>query len=472
MPVTQQHQPIGWRNELSALLRLAVPLMATQLVQVLMVFTDTLMMGLLGPAALAGGGLGAASYSFISISCVGVSVAAGSLVAMRLGAGDQRGVRQVTQAGLWLALVMGLLAGLLLSMLAPLLLGLGQQAHNVAAAMQYLQALRFALPGYLLFTVLRGYSAALGKPGPVLAITLCGSLANIALNYALLHGLAGLPRLGLFGIGLATALVMNGMALLMALYIAWQPFYRRYALLRGILRPGWAALRANLRLGLPIGAIYALESLLFVVAALCMGALGDLQLAAHQIAVQTVYVAFMLPTGIAYACTFRIGLHQGAGQLHLARLSGRLGLALGALCMLGIALLFWLAPAWLVGLYIDRHATQHAALLSQAVTLLAIAAWFELFDGLQTIAMGCLRGLGEGRSTLLIGLLGYLGLGAPLAWYLAFSTPWGASGVWWGMAAGLAGTALGLVLAFERRLRPARSHRQKTDFYSEKSLKG
>ena len=309
MPVTQQHQPIGWRNELSALLRLAVPLMATQLVQVLMVFTDTLMMGLLGPAALAGGGLGAASYSFISISCVGVSVAAGSLVAMRLGAGDQRGVRQVTQAGLWLALVMGLLAGLLLSMLAPLLLGLGQQAHNVAAAMQYLQALRFALPGYLLFTVLRGYSAALGKPGPVLAITLCGSLANIALNYALLHGLAGLPRLGLFGIGLATALVMNGMALLMALYIAWQPFYRRYALLRGILRPGWAALRANLRLGLPIGAIYALESLLFVVAALCMGALGDLQLAAHQIAVQTVYVAFMLPTGIAYACTFRIGLH-------------------------------------------------------------------------------------------------------------------------------------------------------------------
>lgn len=106
------------------------------------------------------------------------------------------------------------------------------------------------------------------------------------------------------------------------------------------------------------------------------------------------------------------------------------------------------------------------------MTLLAIAAWFELFDGLQTIAMGCLRGLGEGRSTLLIGLLGYLGLGAPLAWYLAFSTPWGASGVWWGMAAGLAGTALGLVLAFERCLRPARSHKQNTDFYSEKALKG
>ena len=156
--------------------------------------------------------------------------------------------------------------------------------------------------------------------------------------------------------------------------------------------------------------------------------------------------------------------------LHKELAQGAIGL--GALCMLGFALLFWLAPHWVIELFLDAEDAQHRAVIELAVGLLAIAAWFELFDGLQTIAMGCLRGLGEGRSTLLIGLLGYLGLGAPLAWYLAFSTPWGASGVWWGMAAGLAGTALGLVLAFERRLRPALSHRQKTDFYSGKALKG
>ncbi|UVE19818.1 NorM family multidrug efflux MATE transporter [Pseudomonas sp. LS44] len=437
------------RSELVALLRLAGPLVAAQLAHVLMVFTDTVMMGLLGPDALAAGALGAASYSFVSIFCVGVVAAVGNLVAIRHGANDAAGVRAMTQAGLWVASGLALFAGVLLWNLQPLLRLAGQDPANIAGAMSFLHSLVFALPGYLLFMTLRGFTGALGRPGPVLAISLGGAALNFLLNYVLIHGLFGLPRIGLTGIGLVTAVVSSLMALLLAGYIHRQPFYRPWPLLTGLLRLDVAALRENLRLGLPIGGTYVVESGLFFIAALCMGALGSTELAAHQIAIQAVYVAFMVPVGISYAASFRIGQHFGAGRIHAARQTGRLAIGLGGLCMLGFALLFWLAPQAVVGLFLDSHDSQHLAVIELAGQLLAIAAWFELFDGLQTIAMGAIRGLKDARTTFLVGLLCYWGIGAPLAWTLAMPLGWGASGVWWGLAGGLACAAAGLTLSFE-----------------------
>jgi MATE family multidrug resistance protein len=447
------------RHELFALLRLAGPLIAAQLAHVLMVFTDTVMMGLLGPAQLAAGALGAASYNLVSIFCVGVMAAVGNLVAIRHGAGDAQGVRRMAQAGIWIAVMLALLAGILLWQLTPLLHLAGQQPANILGAMSFLQTLIFALPGYLLFMALRGFTCALGRPGPVLAISIGGALANFVLNYALIKGLFGLPQIGLAGIGLVTALVMNSMALLLALYIRWQPFYRPWPLLRGLLGTPLSALRENLRLGLPIGGTYVVESSLFFIAALCMGALGSTELAAHQIALQAVYVVFMIPVGLSYAASLRIGQHYGAGRWQAARQTGRLALGLGALCMLGFALLFWLAPHWVIGLFLDAADSANLPVIELAVSLLAIAAWFELFDGLQTIAMGAIRGLKDAKTTLLVGLICYWGIGAPAAWLLAFTFGWGAQGVWWGLAIGLATAALGLTLSFEwktaRLLRPA-----------------
>jgi len=447
------------RHELFALLRLAGPLIAAQLAHVLMVFTDTVMMGLLGPAQLAAGALGAASYNLVSIFCVGVMAAVGNLVAIRHGAGDAQGVRRMAQAGIWIAVMLALLAGILLWQLTPLLHLAGQQPANILGAMSFLQTLIFALPGYLLFMALRGFTCALGRPGPVLAISIGGALANFVLNYALIKGLFGLPQIGLAGIGLVTAVVMNTMALLLALYIRWQPFYRPWPLLRGLLGTPLSALRENLRLGLPIGGTYVVESSLFFIAALCMGALGSTELAAHQIALQAVYVVFMIPVGLSYAASLRIGQHYGAGRWQAARQTGRLALGLGALCMLGFALLFWLAPHWVIGLFLDAADSANRPVIELAVSLLAIAAWFELFDGLQTIAMGAIRGLKDAKTTLLVGLICYWGIGAPAAWLLAFTFGWGAQGVWWGLAIGLATAALGLTLSFEwktaRLLRPA-----------------
>ncbi|WP_165672356.1 NorM family multidrug efflux MATE transporter [Metapseudomonas otitidis] len=445
--------PASLRPELLAILRLAGPLIAAQLANVLMVFTDTVMMGLLGPAELAAGGLGAASYSFVSIFCVGVIAAVGNLVAIRHGAGDMAGAARLTQAGLWLGWGLALAAGLLLWNLAPLLHLFGQEAHNIEGAMQFLSTLVFALPGYMTFMALRGFTSAIGRPGPVMAISIGGALANFALNYVLIHGWFGLPRLGLAGVGLITALVMTAMALLLAWHVTRHPAYAAYSLRHGLLHPRLDDLRELLRLGLPIGGTYAVESGLFAFAALCMGALGSQALAAHQVAIMSVYVAFMVPVGISYAVTFRIGQHFGAGRLEDARRAGRLGIGLGAGCMLSFAALFWLAPEWVVGLFLERGNAEFEAVVQMAVGLLAIAAWFELFDGIQTIAMGAIRGLKDAKTTFLVGLGCYWLVGAPAAWLLAFHFGWGPQGVWWGLASGLACAALGLTLGFEFKTR-------------------
>ena len=434
-------------HELGALLRLAGPLISAQLAHALMIFTDTLMMAMLGPQQLAGGALGATCYFIFSIFCTGVIAAVGSLVAIRHGAGDPQGVTRLLHNGLWLALLLGVVSALCLNSFGPLLPHLGQAPDAAGLAMEFLRPLSLALPGYLCFMALRGFTSAIGHPGPVMAISIAGTAANFIINYALIKGWFGLPSLGLAGIGMTTALVSSAMALALGLYILLAPTYRPYRLRLG--RPQRTEMRALLRLGLPIGGTYAAEQGLFTFATLCMGALGSVQLAAHQIAMQTVALAFIVPQGLSYAVTFRVGLHYGAGRLPLSRLSGHLGMGLGAALMLLFALLFWLLPEAIIGLFLDRHDPAFAEIVTLAISLLAIAAWFELFDGLQSIAMGAIRGLNDGRTTLLIGLTGYWCVGAPLAWLFAFPLGWGAPGIWWGLAAGLAVTASGLVLGFQ-----------------------
>ena len=333
--------------------------------------------------------------------------------------------------------------------------------------MQFLHSLTFALPGYMAFMVLRGFTSAIDRAGPVMAISVLGALASLALNYSFIEGLFGLPRLGLAGIGLVTALVMNCMPLLLALYIRLQPAYAEYSLLRGLGRPQRAMVEI-LRLGLPIGGTYAVESGMFTVATLCMGIIGDHALAAHQIAIQAVYVAFMVPVGLSYATTYRIGQHFGAGRLLEARRAGRVGIGFGALCMLLFAGLFWWMPEAILGRRpgpgqpgggrdgrlaagdrrlvraVRRHPERRhgRGIGFGALCMLLFAGLFwwmpeassasrprrpgqpgggrdgrlaagdrrlvrVLFDGTQNVAMGAIRGLKDARTTFLVGLACY-----------------------------------------------------------------
>jgi MATE family multidrug resistance protein len=438
-------------KELWVILRLAGPLIASQMAHMLMVFTDTVMMGHLGPEALAGGGLGVASYNLISFFCVGVMAAVGTLVAIRHGAGDTIGATRLIQAGVWLAWGMALIAAILLWNLEPILYLFGQEEANVHMAGQFLITLPFALPGLLTFMALRGFTSALGRAGPVMAISLGGAAANFGLNYAFIHGLFGLPHLGLMGIGLVTAIVTNCMAALLALHIRQHPAYAAFPIRVGFWSPSLQHLKELWRLGLPIGGTYAVEVGLFTFAAFCMGAMGSNQMAAHQIALQSVSMAFMIPVGISYAVTMRIGLHYGAGNLLLARTAGRVGIAFGAMVMLCFGILFWLAPHQVISLFLDINNPEFAPIVALATQLLAIAAWFEILDGTQTIAMGAIRGFKDAKTTFLIGLGCYWLVAAPAAWLLGFYTTDGAVGVWWGLALGLLCSAVALTYAFERK---------------------
>lgn len=438
-------------KELWIILRLAGPLIASQMAHMLMVFTDTVMMGEIGPEALAGGGLGAASYNLISFFCVGVMAAVGTLVAIRHGAGDNKGATQLVQAGVWLAWGMALIAMLLLWNLEPILLQFGQTEANVHMAGQFLITLPLALPGLLTFMALRGFTSALGRAGPVMAISLGGAVANYVLNYAMIHEMFGLPNLGLMGIGLVTAVVTNGMALILALHIRRHSAYAPYPIRDGFWQLSRSHLKELWRLGLPIGGTYAVEVGLFTFAAFCMGAMGSTQMAAHQIALQTVSMAFMIPVGISYAVTMRIGQHYGAGNLLLARTAGRAGIVFGGTTMLAFGVLFWLAPHTIIGLFLDINDPKFADIVELTVKLLAIAAWFEILDGTQTIAMGAIRGFKDARTTFLIGLASYWLVAAPAAWIFGFYTNHGAVGVWWGLALGLLCSAVALTWAFERK---------------------
>ena len=218
------------RIELGAILRLAGPLIASQLAHMLMVLTDTLMMARLSPEALAGGSLGAASYSFVSIFCIGVIAAVGTLVSIRQGAGDIEGATRLTQAGLWLAwalaaplvmvvayggmrILMAALTQMRDGIFAKVAMNAVRRLAYVEAAGQFLLLLPLALPGYMTFMALRGFTSAMGRATPVMVISLIGTVANFLLNYALITGMFGLPKLGLMGIGLVTAIVATAMAL-------------------------------------------------------------------------------------------------------------------------------------------------------------------------------------------------------------------------------------------------------------------
>lgn len=229
-----------------------------------------------------------------------------------------------------------------------------------------------------------------------MTISVAGAVANFVLNYAMINQWLGLPNLGLMGIGLVTAIVTNCMALALAWHIKRHPAYAAYPISNGLSKLSRSHLKELWRLGLPIGGTYAVEVGLFTFAAFCMGAMGSTQMAAHQIALQTVSMAFMIPVGISYAVTMRIGQHYGAGNILMARTAGRLGIGFGGSVMLLFGIFFWLAPHWVIGLFLDLDDPAFAEIVVLAAKLLAIAAWFEFFrrhpdhrHGRDSRAQGC-----------------------------------------------------------------------------------
>lgn len=428
-------------------LRLAVPLMLTQLGQIAMITTDLAMIGRLGEDAVAAAALAHTVY-FVSFTFgLGLTSAVSPLVAQAFGAGDVRLIRRSLRVGLWVALLISLPM-----MASPLygeqiLLALGQAPHSASLAQHYLNGLAWGIAPALGFIALRGMMSAVNRPQAPLWITVAAIPVNAALVYALIHGLFGLPELGLFGAGLATTIVNLGtFAAVLAVAGLRKPF-SDYRPLARLWRIDWPLMRQLIALGAPISFSLLLEYGLFSSAALLMGLISTTAIAAHQIALQVTAVLFMVPLGIGMAATVRVGHAFGRGDAAAVKRAGL------AAAVLGVALVSALTIAIMIGRYqlgqlFFGGGSESAATVELTATLLVVGATFFIADGLQTIMGGALRGINDTRMTLLFAAIGYWGVAFPIAWVLAFNAGLGAVGVWIGFSIGTFVYAGLLILRF------------------------
>ena len=433
--------------ELTETLKLAVPIALTQLGQIAIMTTDLAFIGRLGNEAVAAAALAGTVY-FVSFTVgMGLVSAVAPLAAQAFGARDPRRVRRALRTGLWAALVISLPIMLFSLYGEHILLTLGQTPSTAHLAQRYLFGLVWGVTPALWFLAIRGFMGAVNRPEPALWITLVAIPANALLVYLLIYGEWGLPRLELFGAGLATTLVNFG-TLLAGLWFATRrrPF-RKFHVLGHVWRIDWPLMRQLAVIGAPISLSFMMEYGLFSAAALLMGLIGTTALAAHQVALQVTAILFMVPFGIGMAATVRVGHAVGRSDAAAVKRAGLVA------TLLGIALVAIFTLAVMLGRFaIARFffGTTDSGSVAVALTanLLLVGATFFVADGVQTIAAGALRGMNDTRVPLMFAAISYWGIGFSTAYGLAFGAKLGAVGVWIGLSCGTAVYAVLLIVRF------------------------
>jgi len=443
--------------EVRTQIRLAAPIAGTQLGEIAIHTTDLVMLGRLGPGALAAGTLGIHVVMALMLFGFGVVMAVQPLVAQAKGARDPRTMRRDLRAGLWAGLIAAVPLMAICAAGEGVLRVLGQDPATAAGAGAYMRAALPGIAGAVTFMALRGFVAALGRPGLAMAVMFAGVLVNAVLNHALIFGNLGLPRLELLGAGLASSIVNLGMALALAVVIRVHPRLRRFPVFARLLRPDPPRLRKVAAVGVPIGLTLMCEDGIFIASAIMMGWLGETALAAHGIAIQIVAVVFMLPLGIGLGATVRVGRYHGAGDAAGVRRAGLVAYGIGGVIMLGAIAAFLTIPHTLIGLFVDLDAPANADVIAIATNLLVMAAVFQLADGGQVIGISALRGLSDTRVPFVFALLAYWVFGVATAYVLGIRVGLGGVGVWAGLAVGLAIAAVLFAARFHALTRDGRT---------------
>ncbi|MYW90839.1 MATE family efflux transporter [Amycolatopsis rubida] len=431
---------------------LATPIVLTQLAQVALTTTDTVMMGLLGTEALAAGGLAVVLFNQLRTMGVGLVTAVGNQVATAEAraeaAGDPRSaqatITSAVRAGFVVATAAGVLGGAVMLSLGYALSWFGQDPGVLAGARPVLAALAPGLVPCLWFQVIRQFTVGMRRPQALVWITIGSVALNAGLDWAFVTGGAGLAALGLPGIGLATSIVhlLSFAALLLA--ARRDPILAPVlSLKRGRGPSGQPAVRRLLSLGVPIAATYGSEAGFFSVVALLIGSFGPAALAAHTVVNQLVYIVFQVSVGISHGASILVSRHRAHADRATAAKVARTALASGTVLAAAIAAVYLAAPTRLLQLF-----TAESSTVSAAIPLLAVAAVLQFADSAQNIGVGLLRGLDDTRGSFRISLIGYWAIGLPVAFLLGVPAGWGATGVWIGLATGLTATAALLLRRF------------------------
>lgn len=433
------HQMVPSKDHLASLVRLALPVATVQVGFILMGAVDTIMVGHVSPSDLAAVALGNLYYFMTTSFGLGTLFALDPLVSQAFGAGDRAGIARAFQRGFLIALGLAVLSSLLLLPGRPLLTFLRQPAEVIPVAADYaLVSIPGVLPFYC-FVVLRQGLQSMGRVAPIVVVILLANIANVFFNWVLIFGNLGAPAMGAVGSGWATML-SRWFMLLTLVAVAW-PLIRPYV---RPLRAEALDIRALIgmgRLGIPIGIQFFLEFGVFGVIGILMGSLGTISMASHQVAINLASVTFMMAVGVTQAATVLVGQAVGAGDAERARRSAGAGLLVAGTVMAVNGLVFLSIPGLLARIY-----TPDLEVLGLATTLIPVAGIFQIFDGLQAVGSGVLRGVGDTFGPMLVNLVGFWLIGLPVSLYLAFPRELGPLGLWWGMAAGLGAVALFLLI--------------------------
>src|SRR6266404_6148517 len=378
--------------ELTETLKLAVPIALTQLGQIAMMTTDLALIGRLGDQAVAAAALAHTVFFITFTFGMGLVSAVAPLAAQAFGARNPRLVRRALRVGLWAALVISLPMLTLRLYGEPVLLMLGQAPATAHLAQQYIEGLAWGITPALWFLAIRGFMGAVNRPEPGLWITLAAIPANAVLVYLLIHGALGLPRLELFGAGLATTIINFGMFLAGFWFAHSRRPFRKYQVLGNIWRIDWLLMRQLIVIGAPISVAFLLEYGLFAAAALLMGLISTTALAAHQIALQIAAILFMVPFGIGIAATVRVGHAVGRGDAPAVKRAGFVATGLGIVFMSAMTLAVILGRSAIAEIFLGETTDATAELTA---ALLLIGSTFFVADGIQTIAAGSLRGMND-----------------------------------------------------------------------------
>lgn len=436
------------RDDLIPLWKLATPVVLAELGWMAMSVVDTKMVGRLSAVAIGSVGLGGIAYNAIVLFGMGLMLGLDALVSQAYGAGNLKNCRRAFDQGLWLAVALTPPV-MLLSWLLPWLLQVwGVDAIVVDACRPFIQTLAWGTLPLLLYGALRRYLQGMKVVAPVMFALLSANLVNWLGNWVLIYGHWGFAAEGIVGSAWSTVISRIYMFAVLA-YALWRHSQRHPSGVESFFpRLDMDRMRSLVRIGFPASLQILLEVGAFSAATVMAGRLRPVVLAAHQIALNCASVTYMVPLGMAGATAVSVGHAIGRRDFAAARRVGWLGIASGAFFMTCAGALMILAPRAILEFY-----THNAAVDAAGISLLMVAAFFQLFDGVQTVTTGALRGMSNTRSSMVANFFSYWMVGLPLAWYLCFGRRMGAIGIWSGLSAALMMLAVVLLRVWRRQSR-------------------
>lgn len=433
----------GNKEHVRRLFIIAYPVMLSHLGHIAVGVADSMMVGQLGAIPLAAVSLANSIFVLALMFGIGVSYGITPLVAAADGKGHVRRIARLLKHSLLINMIFGLLLFGILIAVIPFLYQLDQPEEVVERATPYLWVIGASMIPFMFFQGYKQLIEGLGHTRQAMVITLLANGLNVGLNYLLIFGKLGFPEMGLVGAGWATLFSRVVMAAIMAAYFYKSKRFVHYR--QAVEGYKKKIFRKLMSLGVPMGFQYIFEVGAFSGAAIMVGWIGANALAAHQIAINLASISYMVASGFAAAATVRVGNQLGRGYLESMRRAGFISFGLVVLMMIGFAATFIAGQHFFPSLYIDNQ-----EVIDMAGTLLVIAAFFQLSDGIQVVGLGTLRALEDVKIPTLITLVAYWVIGIPGGYLLAFHAGLGVQGIWWGLLSGLTVAAILLLWRFSR----------------------